>query len=231
MVAPWETSTGPKQSTMIESLKQAAAEAAITYVQPGQLVGIGTGSTVNYFIDALANAKIAIRGAVPSSQASAKRLQKRGISLIESDKVFAVDLYVDGADEVNPHNHLLKGGGAALTGEKIIAAMARQFICIVDHKKLVTTLGKFPLPVEVIPLAKEYVAHKLIKLGGQPIYRDGVVTDYGNIILDVHRLVISDPLSLERTINQIPGVVTVGLFAERKADKILISTPEGIQRR
>lgn len=213
----------------IEWLKKMAALAALAYVQPEQLLGIGTGSTVNYFIDALATCHIPIKGVVASSQASTRQLQALGIPILDSNRVTVLDSYIDGADEVNPHKQLIKGGGAALTGEKIIAAMARHFICIVDHQKQVSQLGRFPLPVEVIPLAREYVARELVKLGGHPVYRQGVVTDYGNLILDVHRLTIRDPCALEQQINGIAGVVTVGLFAHRGADTVLVGTPDGVQ--
>jgi ribose 5-phosphate isomerase A len=212
-----------------EWLKKIAAEAALAYVQPEQLLGIGTGSTVNYFIEALASHQIPIKGAISSSEASTRQLRALGIPIVDSHQVTVLDSYVDGADEVNPHKQLIKGGGAALTGEKIIAAMARHFICIVDYQKQVNRLGRFPLPVEVIPMALEYVARELAKLGGHPLCRQGVVTDYGNLILDIHQLTITDPAALEQHINGIAGVVTVGLFAHRGADTVLVGTPVGVQ--
>lgn len=213
----------------IEWLKKTAALAALSYIQPEQLLGIGTGSTVNYFIEALATCRIPIKGVVSSSQASTRQLQVLGIPILDSNRVTMLDSYIDGADEVDPHKQLIKGGGAALTGEKIIAAMARHFICIVDHGKQVSRLGQFPVPVEVIPMAREYVTRELIKLGGHPVYRRGVVTDYGHLIVDVHRLMIRDPCALEQQINGIAGVVTVGLFAHRGADTVLVGTPDGVQ--
>jgi ribose 5-phosphate isomerase A len=213
----------------IEWLKKTAAEAALAYVQPGQLLGIGTGSTVSYFIEALATSQIPIKGVVSSSQASTRQLQALGMPLVDSNQVTLLDSYIDGADEVNPDKQLIKGGGAALTGEKIIAAMARHFICIVDHQKQVSRLGRFPLPVEIIPLAREYVVRELVKLGGNPVYRQGVVTDYGNMIIDVHRLTMVDPCALEQQINSIAGVVTVGLFAHRGADTVVVGTSEGVK--
>ncbi|WP_462159014.1 ribose-5-phosphate isomerase RpiA [Pseudoalteromonas sp. GB56] len=210
-----------------DEMKKAAAWAALEYVKKDTIVGVGTGSTVNHFIDALATVKDDIRGAVSSSQASTERLKALGIEVFELNDVDALDIYVDGADEINTHNEMIKGGGAALTREKIVAAVAKQFICIVDNTKLVDTMGEFPLPVEVIPMARSYVAREIVKLGGDPVYRQGVVTDNGNVILDVHNLHIVDAKSLEQTLNQVVGVVTNGLFAHRGADTVIIGTPEG----
>jgi ribose 5-phosphate isomerase A len=204
--------------------KQAAALAALSYVEEDTVVGVGTGSTVNHFIDALAARKLRIRGAVSSSEGSTARLKRLGIDVLDLNFEGELPLYVDGADEADPHLRLIKGGGAALTREKIIAAASRRFVCIVDDSKCVPVLGRFPLPVEVIPMARSYVARELVKLGGQPEWREGVVTDNGNWILDVHRLSITDPVALETTINQIAGVVTVGLFARRPADVLLVGT-------
>lgn len=209
--------------------KQLAAAAALAHVREDEVLGVGTGSTVDLFIDALAARKLRIRGAVSSSERSTTRLQRHGIEVLDLNATGELDLYIDGADESDRHRRLIKGGGAALTREKIVAAASRRFICIVDDSKLVEVLGKFPLPVEVIPMARSYVARELVKLGGQPIYREGVITDNGNQILDIHGLRIVDPVSLERTINQIVGVVTVGLFAQRPADLLIIGTPTGAQ--
>lgn len=210
--------------------KKAVAEAALAYLVPGEILGVGTGSTVNYFIDALASRKADIAGAVSSSEASSARLKAIGIPVLDANSAGPLSIYVDGADETDPHLRLIKGGGAALTREKIVAEAARTFVCIVDESKLVPVLGKFPLPVEVIPMARSLVARKLAALGGDPRWREGVVTDNGNLILDVHGLQIVDPVGLEATINQIPGVVTVGLFARRKADVLLIGGPQGVRR-
>lgn len=212
-----------------DELKKAAAWAALEFIQEDTIVGVGTGSTVNHFIDALGTIKDDIKGAVSSSEASTKRLKELGIEVFELNDVSALDVYVDGADEINQSNEMIKGGGAALTREKIVAAVAKQFVCIVDDTKLVDTLGEFPLPVEVIPMARSYVARMLLKLGGDPVYRQGVVTDNGNVILDVHNLVIKDAKQLELAINQIVGVVTNGLFAHRNADKVIIGTKAGPQ--
>lgn len=210
--------------------KKAVAEAALAYLVPGEILGVGTGSTVNYFIDALASRKADIAGAVSSSEASSARLKAIGIPVLDANSAGPLSIYVDGADEADQHLRLIKGGGAALTREKIVAEAARSFVCIVDESKLVPVLGKFPLPVEVIPMARSLVARKLAALGGDPRWREGVVTDNGNVILDVHGLQIVDPVGLEATINQIPGVVTVGLFARRKADVLLIGGPQGVRR-
>lgn len=203
--------------------KKQAAEAAIEFIQPGMIVGVGTGSTVNYFIDALANIKQEIEGAVSSSEASTQRLKDHGIPVYDLNGAGAIQVYVDGADEITPQLHMIKGGGGALTREKIVAAVAETFICITDDSKQVNVLGDFPLPVEVIPMARSYVAREIVKLGGDPVYRDGVVTDNGNVILDVYNLHIDNPIELEGKLNQITGVVTNGLFAARGADIALIS--------
>ena len=208
--------------------KKRAALAALDHVREGMILGVGTGSTVNAFIDALAESGKPLVAAVSSSNASTTRLASHGIKVIDLNEVGSLDVYVDGADESTRAKHLIKGGGAALTREKIIAAASKQFICIVDDTKLVATLGKFPLPVEVIPMARRYVASKLTAMGGQPVFREGVVTDNGNHILDVHNLTINDPVALERKINQIVGVVTVGLFAARGADVLIIGSDKGV---
>ncbi len=211
-----------------DEMKKAAGWAALEFVKKGSIVGVGTGSTVNHFIDALATVKETIKGAVSSSQASSERLELLGITVFDANEVSSLDIYVDGADEINPQNEMIKGGGAALTREKIVAAIAKQFICVIDDSKKVETLGQFPLPVEVIPMARSYVGRELVKLGGDPCYREGCLTDNGNIILDVHNLNIADPKALEDKINAIPGVVTVGLFAHRGADIVLAGTPNGV---
>lgn len=210
-----------------DQMKQAAAIKAVDYVEDDTIVGVGTGSTVNFFIDALAEKKHDIKGAVSSSEESTKRLKAHGIEVFDLNSVDEIGVYVDGADEINEHMHMIKGGGAALTREKIVAAVAKQFVCICDQSKQVPILGKFPLPVEVIPMARSYVARELVKLGGDPVYRQGVVTDNGNVIIDVHNLDILDPKGLETRINAIVGVVTNGLFAERGADVLVLGTPEG----
>jgi len=212
-----------------DEMKKAAAYAALPYVKRNSIVGVGTGSTVNHFIDALATMKNEIEGAVSSSQASTEKLKAYGIKVFDLNQVSELSVYVDGADEINPYNHMIKGGGAALTREKIVAAVADKFICIVDNTKNVDILGAFPLPVEVIPMARSYVARELFKLGGKPEYRQGVITDNGNIILDVHNLSITEPLKLEAQINAIVGVVTNGLFANRGADVVLVGSPTGVQ--
>lgn len=205
-----------------DELKKLVGEAALEYVVEDSIVGVGTGSTVNYFIDALATMKHKIKGAVSSSEASTERLKKHGIEVYELNEVGKLPVYVDGADESNHLLELIKGGGGALTREKIIAAAADQFICIADESKLVRRLGEFPLPIEVIPMARSYVARQIVKLGGDPVYRTGFITDNGNVILDVHGLVINEPIKLERILNNIVGVVTNGLFAERAADVLLL---------
>ncbi len=212
-----------------DEMKKAVGWAALSYVQPDTIIGVGTGSTVNCFIDALASIKDQIKAAVSSSEASTERLKALGITVMDLNDVDSFDLYVDGADEINPQMEMIKGGGAALTREKIVAAVARQFVCIVDSGKVVETMGRFPLPVEVIPMSREYVARELKKLGGNPVYRAGVVTDNGNQILDVHGLHITNAKQLESQINNIVGVVTVGLFAHRGADVALVGSPEGVK--
>lgn len=212
-----------------ERKKQLAAQAALVYVPDDEVIGVGTGSTVNHFIDALAARRLRIKGAVSSSQTSTARLQQHGFEVLDLNAVGELDLYVDGADEADPQLHLTKGGGAALTREKILAAASRRFVCIVDDSKLVQVLGRFPLPVEVIPMARSYVARELVRLGGHPVYRQGVVTDNGNHILDVHGLRIVDPVALEQTIDQIVGVVTVGLFARRAADMLIVARDGGVE--
>ena len=212
-----------------DDMKKAAAYAALPYVIENSIIGVGTGSTVNHFIDALATIKGKIKGAVSSSDVSTKKLQAYGIEVFNLNEVSKLSIYVDGADEINSYNHMIKGGGAALTREKIVAAVADKFICIVDNTKNVDILGKFPLPVEVIPMARSYVARELVKLGGSPVYRQGVITDNGNIILDVHNLSISEPLKLETQINALAGVVTNGLFAHRPADVVLVGNPDGVK--
>jgi len=206
--------------------KRIAGRAAMRYVESGMVVGVGTGSTVAHFIDALAERRNDIEGAVSSSEQSARLLKERGIPLLDLNATGDIPLYVDGADECDVNKCLIKGGGAALTREKIIAAAARKFVCIIDPAKRVDVLGRFPLPVEVIPMARSYVAREIVKRGGQPVWRDGVVTDNGNWILDVHGLRIAAPVDLECELNQIAGVVTVGLFAQRPADIVLIGAEE-----
>ena len=205
-----------------DALKKQVAEAALRFVPEGEIIGVGTGSTANFFIDGLATLKDRIKGAVASSEATAERLKQHGIEVFSLNDVGNLSVYVDGADEVNSHREMIKGGGGALTRDKIVAAAAREFICIVDASKQVKRLGAFPLPVEVIPMARSYVARKLVALGGQPEYREGFVTDNGNIILDVHNLDITNPIELETTLNNIVGVVTNGLFAKRPADVVLV---------
>jgi ribose 5-phosphate isomerase A len=211
------------------ALKKAAAEAALAHVEDDTVVGVGTGSTVNFFIDALASRRARITATVASSEASAKRLRDLHIPVRELNDTDGCEVYVDGADEVTEHLAMIKGGGGALTREKIVAAASRKFVCIADASKLVGVLGKFPLPVEVIPMARSFVARELVKLGGMPELRRGVTTDNGNLILDVRGLTILDPVELESTINQIPGVVTNGLFARRPADVLLLATAEGVK--
>ncbi|ELX4197259.1 ribose-5-phosphate isomerase RpiA [Vibrio vulnificus] len=210
-----------------DEMKKAAGWAALKYVEKGSIVGVGTGSTVNHFIDALGTMSEEIKGAVSSSVASTEKLEALGIKIFDCNEVASLDLYVDGADEINADREMIKGGGAALTREKIVAAIADKFICIVDGTKAVDVLGTFPLPVEVIPMARSYVARQLVKLGGDPCYREGVITDNGNVILDVYGMKITNPKQLEDQINGIPGVVTVGLFAHRGADVVITGTPEG----
>ena len=212
-----------------DQLKRAVAEAAIAYVQKDEVLGVGTGSTANFFIEALADIKNHIPAAVASSKATAERLQKIGIEVVDLNTVDSISVYVDGADEINGQLHMIKGGGGALTREKIVAAVARQFVCIADASKQVNVLGKFPLPIEVIPMARSYVARELVKLGGSPVYRQGFVTDNGNYILDTYHLDITNPVELETTINQLTGVVTNGLFARRSADVLLVGTKDGVK--
>jgi len=211
-----------------DEMKKAVARAALEYVKADTIVGVGTGSTANHFIDFLAEVKHKIKGTVASSEASAARLRKHGIEVFDLNEVSDIAVYVDGADETNHHRHLVKGGGGALTREKIVAAASRQFVCIVDQTKVVDVLGKFPLPVEVIPMARSYVARQLVKLGGDPVYREGFVTDNGNVILDVHNLRIMEPWKFEAELNNITGVVTNGLFALRPADVVLVGSPTGV---
>ncbi|MEJ2397105.1 MAG: ribose-5-phosphate isomerase RpiA [Gammaproteobacteria bacterium] len=212
-----------------DEMKQAVARAAIEYVESGTIIGIGTGSTANFFIDELAKIKGQVEGAVASSVASADRLRGHGIPVLDLNSVDELSVYVDGADESNKHQQLIKGGGGALTREKIVAAASRKFVCIADESKLVDVLGTFPLPVEVIPMARSYVAREIVKLGGQPVLREGFTTDNGNIILDVHNLQIMEPVKLEQELNQITGVVTNGLFAQRPADVLLLGTRDGVK--
>tara|TARA_Y100000588_G_scaffold312826_1_gene339680 strand:- start:438 stop:1091 length:654 start_codon:yes stop_codon:yes gene_type:complete len=213
---------------MTDAKKRAVAKAALSYIEPGEVIGIGTGSTVNHFIEALATMKGKIEAAVSTSEASSERLRKSGIRIIDLNQTTQVHVYVDGADETTRHRHLIKGGGGALTREKIVAAAAEKFVCIVDDTKLVNMLGDFPLPVEVIPMARSFVARKIISLGGKPVWREGFITDNGNQILDIHNLNITDPCALETTINQITGVITNGLFANRGADIVLVGTDSDI---
>ena len=203
--------------------KKLAALKALEYVEDGMIVGVGTGSTVAYFIDGLAGMRHRIQGAVSSSEQSSAQLRKHGIDVLELNNTGPLALYVDGADECDGHRRLIKGGGAALTREKIIAEASKTFVCIVDPSKQVGILGRFPLPVEVVPMARSLVAREILRLtGGQPVWRDGIVTDNGNWILDIHGLAITDPVGMERDLNQIPGVVSVGLFARRPADVLIV---------
>lgn len=212
-----------------EEKKRQAALTALDYLRDSRIIGVGTGSTVNHFIDALGEVRNGIEGAVSSSEASTKRLKSLGIPVLDLNNTGTLDIYVDGADEATRHLQLIKGGGGALTREKIIAAASRKFVCIADDSKLVDVLGRFPLPLEVIPMARSYVAREMIRLGGQPVWREGYITDNGNVILDVHNLSILEPMRLETEINNIPGVVTVGLFARRPADVLLLGTDKGIR--
>lgn len=205
-----------------EELKRLAAERAMQYVIDGEVIGVGTGSTVRWFIEALGRERDRIQGAVSSSEQSTRLLRERGIEVLDLNAVGPLSLYVDGADECDPHGRLIKGGGAALTREKIIAAASAKFVCVIDPAKQVEVLGRFPLPVEVIPMARSHVARECLRLGAQPVWRDGVVTDNGNWILDLHGLAITDPVALERELNQIVGVVANGLFAARKADVVIV---------
>ncbi|UJS25779.1 ribose-5-phosphate isomerase RpiA [Thiothrix winogradskyi] len=212
-----------------DAMKKAAAEAALVYVQPGMIVGIGTGSTANHFIDLLAGIKHKVEATVASSIASANRLEAHGFRVLDLNEAGQLSLYVDGADESNEHLHLVKGGGGALTREKIVAGASDKFVCIADDSKLVNTLGKFPLPLEVIPMAQALVAREMVKLGGNPVLRTGFTTDNGNIILDVHGLEITNPVEMENRLNQIPGVVTNGLFAIRPADVLILAGANGVR--
>ncbi len=210
--------------------KQAVAAAALEYVEHDAVIGVGTGSTANFFIDGLAAMGARLDGAVASSEATAERLRRHGIPLLELNAVSELALYVDGADEATRHRHLIKGGGGALTREKIVAQASRNFVCIIDDSKLVRRLGAFPLPVEVIPMARSLVAREMVRLGGAPEWRAGFVTDNGNLVLDVHDLAIDEPVALEEALNQIPGVVTNGLFARRPADVLLMAGDDGVER-
>lgn len=213
-----------------DEMKQAVAQAAIEYVEAGTIVGVGTGSTANFFIDELAKIKNKIEGTVASSEASAERLKGHGIEVFDLNSVSEIAVYVDGADEANKFLHLVKGGGGALTREKIVAAASKKFVCIADESKLVDVMGKFPLPIEVIPMARSLVAREIIKqIGGEPVLREGFTTDNGNIILDVHNLDIMEPTKIEQILNNITGVVTNGLFAIKPADVLLLGTPEGVK--
>lgn len=209
-------------------MKKIAAQAALQFVKPDMIVGVGSGSTVNCFIEALGTLKDQIKGAVAASKNSEELLRQQGIDVFSTNDVSSLDIYVDGADEINPQKMMIKGGGAALTREKIVAALAKNFICIVDSSKQVDVLGStFPLPIEVIPMARSQVARKLVTLGGAPEYREGVVTDNGNIILDVHNFAIMNPVEMEKELNNIAGVVTNGVFALRPADTVIVGTPDG----
>jgi len=212
-----------------DAMKKAAAEAALTYVESGMIVGIGTGSTANHFIDLLAGMKGKIDGTVASSVASEERLKGHGIPVMDLNTAGELSLYVDGADESTEHMHLIKGGGGALTREKIVAGASDKFVCIADDTKLVGTLGKFPLPVEVIPMAQSFIAREMVKLGGDPVLREGFTTDNGNIILDVHNLEILNPVAMEEQMNHLPGVVTVGIFAIRPADVLILGGAGGVK--
>jgi len=211
-----------------DELKALVGQAALAYVQPGTVVGVGTGSTVNCFIDALATLKDRIAGAVSSSEKSTQRLQAHGITVLDSNSVERIPVYIDGADEIDHRGHMIKGGGAALTREKIVADIADRFICIADESKLVATLGRYPLPVEVIPMATSQVVRRFAVLGGNAVLREGVLTDNGGCVLDVHGLAITDPLGMEQEVNQWPGVVTVGIFARHRARVCLLGTSQGV---
>lgn len=211
-----------------DDLKTAVAVAALGYVEPDSVIGVGTGSTVNCFIDAMAARRIPIEAAVSSSEATTARLRKHGYRVVDLNQAGSLDLYVDGADEFDPHRRLIKGGGGALTREKIVAGASSKFVCIVDESKRVSILGRFPLPIEVIPMARSFVARKLAGMGGQPEWRENFVTDNGNWILDVHNLDLVNPVEFEKSVNNIPGVVTCGLFAVRPADLVLVAGPGGV---
>jgi len=209
--------------------KRAVAQAAIQHVSVGSIVGVGTGSTANYFIDELAKIKHKIEGAVASSESTAQRLREHHIEVLDLNSVGDLPVYIDGADEITEHLHMIKGGGGALTREKIVAATAKEFVCVADHSKLVGVLGTFPIPVEVIPMARSYVARAIVQLGGHPVLRQGFITDNGNVILDIHGLQILNPVELETNLNQITGIVTNGLFARRGANVLLLGTDKGIR--
>ena len=212
-----------------DELKRKVAEAVLDHVKDIAIVGVGTGSTVNHFIELMAGLKGKIDGAVSSSEGTSARLKQAGIPVLDLNDVGTLDVYIDGADEINPAMQMIKGGGAALTREKIVAAASKKFICIADESKQVDVLGKFPLPIEVIPMSRSYVARQMVAMGGRPVWREGCVTDNGNQIIDVHGLSIVDPPSMEKAINDIPGVVCVGIFALRPADMALLGTPTGIK--
>ncbi len=213
-----------------DKMKQAAALAALPYLEDDMILGVGTGSTIDFFIEALQTVKGKIEGVVASSEATARKIQALGIPLLDLNAAAHLPLYVDGADEVGPFKRLIKGGGGALTREKIIASAAEKFICIIDQSKQVDLLGTFPVPVEVIPMSRSYVARQLVKLGGEPVYREGFITDNGHVILDVYNLKILDPVELEKKINHITGVVENGIFAQRTADLVLMGTVEGVEK-
>ncbi|MEJ2479961.1 MAG: ribose-5-phosphate isomerase RpiA [Acidihalobacter sp.] len=212
-----------------DAMKKAAAEAALSYIENGMIVGVGTGSTANHFIDLLAGIKARIDGAVASSEATAQRLREHGIPVLDLNATGQLQLYVDGADEATRQMHLIKGGGGALTREKVVAGASDRFVCVADESKLVNYLGRFPLPLEVIPMARSFVGRELVKRGGKPVLREGFTTDNGNLILDVHNLEILDPVKMETELNMIPGVVTVGIFAARPADVIILGGENGVQ--
>jgi ribose 5-phosphate isomerase A len=213
-----------------DEMKKAAAEAALSFVESGMVVGVGTGSTANFFIDGLARVKGKVDGAVASSKATAERLKSHGIPVLDLNSTGTLPLYVDGADEATRHLHLIKGGGGALTREKIVAAASEKFVCIADAEKLVGMLGTFPLPVEVIPMARSYVARQIVKLGGEPVLREGFATDNGNVILDVHNLEIINPVELEQRLDHLAGVVCNGIFAMRPADVLLLGGESGVEK-
>ena len=213
-----------------DELKRLVGEAALEHVRPDSIIGVGTGSTVNYFIDSLLASGLRIEAAVSSSEATTRLLKAGNIQVLDLNQTGGLDVYIDGADEFDSHRRLIKGGGGALTREKIVAAASKKFVCIADQSKRVKVLGTFPLPLEVIPLARSLVARKMVALGGQPIWREGFTTDNGNWILDVHNLDLADPVSMEKTINNLAGVVTCGLFALRPADLVLVATQEGIRQ-
>lgn len=213
-----------------EALKKAVAEAALDYIETDMLIGVGSGSTVNHFIEALKSVKGKIEGAVASSNATAERLKALSIPVYDLNSVTEIPLYVDGADEINAAKQMIKGGGGALTREKIVAAVSKKFVCIADQSKKVDLLGAFPLAIEVIPMARSYVAREIVRMGGDPVYRQGFVTDNGNVILDVHNLKILEPISIEQKLNNIVGIVTNGIFAMRPADVLLLATENGVIR-